>query len=79
MKALWKQSTGDAVSGEFYDSRELHWESQVTTGSQTQRRILITNTVLVEEHFMAAWTYHKTVCGGSYTLWIAILWCDDIT
>jgi len=27
---------------------------------------------------MAAWTYHKTVCGGSYTLWIAILQCENI-
>jgi hypothetical protein len=79
MNSLWKRSAGDAVTGEFYDSRKLHWESQVTTGSQIQKRILITNSVLAEEHFMAAWTYHKTVCGVSYTLWIAIIQCEDIT
>jgi len=47
------------VTAEFYDSRELRWESEVSTGTQIQKRILMTNSVLAEEHFMAGWTYHK--------------------
>jgi hypothetical protein len=58
-KSLWKRSAGDTVTAEFYDSTELRWESEVATGSQIQKRILKTNSVLAEEHFMAAETYHK--------------------
>jgi len=47
------------VTAEFYDSRELRWESEDTTGSQIQKSIPITNSVLAEEHFMAGWTYNK--------------------
>jgi hypothetical protein len=47
------------MTAEFYDSRELRWESEVATGSQIQTRILMTNSVLAKKHFMAGWTYHK--------------------
>jgi hypothetical protein len=47
------------VTAEFYDSREQRRESEVAAGSQIQKRILMTNSVLAKENFMAGWIYHK--------------------
>ena len=47
------------MTAEFYDSRELRWESEVTTRAQIQKRTLMTESVLADEHFMVGWTYHK--------------------